>query len=70
MTANENHQPHRALSALFKNTLLQFAIIPASQSSVLFAHRRLPMGKKRKTLCELRASVVKYPIKERHRIYE
>ncbi len=41
---------------------LPFVLITASQSSVLFAHRRLPMGKKRKTLCDLSASVVKYSI--------
>jgi len=48
MTANENHHPYRALSAPLKRTLLQFAIFPASQSSVLFTHRLLPMGKKKK----------------------
>jgi hypothetical protein len=31
---------------------------------------RRPMGKKGKTLCELCGSVVKYPFKERHSIYE
>jgi hypothetical protein len=41
-----------------------FVLITASQSSVLFAHRRLPMGKKRKTLCVLCGSVVKYSIKD------
>jgi len=42
---------------------LPFVLITASQSSILFAHRRLPMGKKRKTLCDLSASVVKHYIK-------
>ena len=42
---------------------LYFIPITASQSSVLFAHRRLPMGKKGKTLCELSGSVVKYSSK-------
>ena len=41
---------------------LPFVLITASQSSVLFAHRRLLMGKKRKTLWDLSASVVKYSI--------
>ncbi len=39
---------------------LPFVLITASQSSILFAHRRLPMGKKRKTLWDLRVSVVNY----------
>jgi hypothetical protein len=49
MTANENHHPYRALSAPLKRTLLQFAIFPASQSSVLFTHPASSgMGKKKK----------------------
>ncbi len=61
--ANENHQPYRARGVPFLSNCLLIAPIPAPQGSVLFAHRRLPMGKKGKTLCDLRASVVKYPIK-------
>ncbi len=48
----------------FSSYDLPFFLITASQSSVLFAHRRLPMGKKRKTLCVLCGSVVKYSIKD------
>jgi hypothetical protein len=60
MTANENHQPFRARRIPFLSYGLSLVLITASQSSVLFAHRRLPMGKKRKTLCELCGSVVKH----------
>jgi hypothetical protein len=49
---------------------LPLVLKTASQSSVLFAHRRLPMGKKRKTLCDLCASVVNYPFKYSNRINE
>ena len=34
----------------------------APQGRILFVHRKLPMGKKRKTLCELCGSVVKYSV--------
>ena len=59
MTANENHHPFRASGITFFSYGLPFVLITASQSNVLFAHRRLPMGKKRKKLCVLRASVVR-----------
>jgi hypothetical protein len=48
-TANENNQPFRASGITFFSYGLPFVLITASQSDVLFAHRRLPIGKKRKT---------------------
>ena len=51
--ANEKHQPYRAKTTTF-----------SPQGQVVFAHRRLPMGKKDKTLCALCVSVVnKYYLK-------
>ena len=47
MTANENHHPFRASGITFFSYGLPFVLITASQSGVLFAHRRLPMGKKK-----------------------
>ena len=40
------------------------------QGQVVFVHRRLPMGKKDKTLCVLCDSAVSIPLKIRHRNYE
>jgi hypothetical protein len=66
LPGNDKRKPS-ALSGkgyTFLKQHLLVALILAPQGSALFAHRRLPMGKKRKTLCDLRASVVKYTIKD------
>jgi len=51
--AYESYQPIGQEGYHFLSGCLHFGRITASQSSVLFAHRCLPMGKKRITLCVL-----------------